>query len=54
MFVIQDPTETQGARLLDSLADAFQDAERIAGAFAFAVTFAIRHLLIYRQLTRRK
>jgi hypothetical protein len=35
MFVIQDPTEAQGARLLESLADAFHDAKRIAGAFAY-------------------
>lgn len=35
MFVIQDPTEAHGDRLLDSLAEAFQNAEKIAGAFAF-------------------
>src|SRR5579871_3416301 len=44
MLVIQDPTDEQAPNLLQALTDAFQDAESIAGAFAFVSSSGVRLL----------
>lgn len=44
MFVIQDPTNEQSHYLLESLLDAFHEAEKVAGAFAFASSAGVRLL----------
>ena len=44
MFVIQDPTNEQSHYLLESLLDAFHEAEKVAGAFAYASSAGV-HLL---------
>jgi hypothetical protein len=36
MLVIQDSTDPQSTFLLESLLDAFQSADQIAGVFSFA------------------
>ena len=42
MLVIQDPTNEQSTYLLESLLDVFRDAEKVAGAFAFASSTGVR------------
>lgn len=44
MFVIQDPTNEQSHYLLESLLDAFHEAEKVAGAFAYASSAGVRLL----------
>ena len=44
MLIIQDPTDAQSTYLLESLLDAFQSAEKIAGAFSFASSAGVRLL----------
>lgn len=42
MLVFQDPTNEQSTYLLESLLDAFQSADKVAGAFAFASAAGVR------------